>query len=154
MPRIAVTRRKKLIEFQGTRYHFILLSPEQFFGFRREMLGGLPIVIADEEKTIIDSLSKPWHAGGVSEVAKALKNAVDVLDVPTLVEYANRMGNSSLCARLGFLLELLGKNPRGLEISKGPVALDPKKARKGEYNHHWRVYVNLSPVELFPEGVA
>jgi predicted transcriptional regulator of viral defense system len=154
MVQLVVTRRKKAIEFQGTVYKFITVAPGQFFGYRREILGELPVVIADKEKTIIDSLNKPQHAGGVSEVAKALKNAIDDLEILTLVEYANRMENRSLCSRLGYLLDLLGLDPQDIDKPKGPVSLDPAKPRGGEYNHRWQIYANIPQDELFPEGVG
>lgn len=151
---IAVTRRKRAIEFRGKVYHFIHLDPKQFFGYRRDMLGELPVVVADEAKAIIDSLHKPKHAGGIAEVGKALKNAVDDLDIDTLVTYANRMGSRSLCARLGYLLEILGVPSQGLEVANGPVSLDPTGPRSGEYNQRWRLYINRSKDEMFPEGAG
>lgn len=154
MVQLAVTRRKKSIEFRGTPYKFIVVHPKQFFGYRRDMLGELPIVVADKEKSIIDSLGKPQHAGGISEVSKALKNAIDQLDVETLIEYANRMDNNSLFARLGYLLEMLGQDAKGLNVPNGPVLLDPSRPRTGHYNSHWHIYVNLSTDEMLPEGVG
>lgn len=151
---LAVTRRKNSIIFNAYTYCFITVTPGQFFGYQQEMLGGQPVLIADREKTIIDSLNRPQHAGGVPEVAKSLKNAGDGLDISTLVEYANRMENTSLCARLGYLLELLEHDPTGIDVPKGPVSLDPSRPRVGEYNKHWKLYTNIPHEELFPEGVG
>ena len=84
------------------------VQPCKFFGYRREQVGGLPVLIADEAKALIDSLSEPEYAGGITEVAKALRIAIETPDLNTLVAYANRLGDKTLGSRLGYLLGLLG----------------------------------------------
>lgn len=153
---VAVTRQKRPLAFRGMTFQFVRLQPRAFFGYRRESLGGLPLVIADEAKSILDSLSLPVYAGGVVEVAKALRGALQDGKVETtqLVDYARRMGNVSLAARLGCLLELLGRPAEGLDAPRGPLVLDPQRPRQGEYLPRWKVYLNLPREELFPEGVG
>lgn len=153
---VAVTRQKRPVTFRGITFQFVRLQPHAFFGYRRETLGGLPLVVADEAKAILDSLSLPVYAGGVGEAAKALRNALQEGRVETaqLVDYARRMGSASLTARLGCLLELLGQPAEGLEAPRGPLALDPQRPRRGQYLRRWKVYLNLPLQELFPEGVG
>lgn len=69
---LVTTRRKTEKDFRGTRFIFVTLKPEAFFGYRREVLDDLPILVADPAKAILDSLSLPEYAGGNTEVAKAL----------------------------------------------------------------------------------
>ncbi len=151
---ISTTRKKSALTFRGTVYEFITLKPNHFFGYRGEIQAGLPVLIADEAKTIVDSLQRPQYAGGVAEVAKALRNALPQMDVDRLVRYANRMGNRSLCSRLGYLLDQLDVTVEGLDISRGPVKLDPARARGGDFHPDWQLYANLSTESLFPEGVG
>ena len=151
---IATTRKKPSLTYRGTPYQFVQIAPDQFFGYQREMVGELPIVVADEAKALLDSLFRPQYAGGVGEVAKALLAARDQLDVETLVDYANRMGSRSLGSRLGYLLQQIGIEAEGLEISHGPVNLEPDQPRGGPFDATWQVYANLSPEALFPEGVG
>lgn len=153
---VTVTRQKRSLTFRGMTFQFVRLSPPLFFGYRRETMGGLPLVVADEAKAILDSLSLPVYAGGVEEVAKALRNALQEgrVEAAQLVEYAQRMENASLSARLGCLLELLGQPVEGLEAPRGPLVLDPHRPRRGEYLRRWKVYLNLPIQELFPEGVG
>ncbi|MCX7706937.1 MAG: hypothetical protein N2204_02890 [Anaerolineae bacterium] len=152
---VAVTRQKRPLAFQGTTFRFVRLAPHMFFGYRREMLADLPLTVADEAKAILDSLYLPGNAGGVTEVAKALRAALldDRVEVDQLVEYARRMDNASLVGRLGYLLEQLGY-AADLPPPRGPVALDPSRPRGGAYDRRWKVYVNVSAGELFPEGVG
>ena len=158
---VAATRKKPEVTFQGATYKFIRLDPQQFFGYRRERHGELPVLIADQAKAIIDSLYRPHYAGGVAEVAKALQimversehEALDELSLETLVAYANAMDSRSLGSRLGYLMAQLGINLEGLEISKGPVSLEPGRGRTGPFDPRWQVYANVSEENLFPEGV-
>ncbi len=150
---IATTYKKAALIYRGTSYQFVQVAPEQFFGYQREIVGELPVLIADEMKALVDSLARPQFAGGVGEVAKALHSAQERLDVEILVSYANRMGNRSLGSRLGYLLQHLGIKAEGLDISQGPVNLEPSQPRGGLFDATWQVYANLTPEALFPEGV-
>ncbi len=153
---VATTRRKKEVVFRETRYQFVTFKPETFFGYRREMLAELPVVVADEAKSILDSLSLPKYAGGISEVAKALQIALSegAFEMAVLLEYAKQLKNASLSSRLGYLLELLGQAPDDLEISKKPVKLDPQRPISGAFNKRWQLYINMDQDNLFPQGVA
>ncbi len=153
---VATTRRKKDIAFREMNFKFVTLKPETFFGYRREILAELPVVVADESKAILDSLSLPHYAGGISEVAKALQIALSQgsLEKPVLLEYAEQLQNASLRSRLGYLLELLGQSTGSLKPAKGPVKLDPQNPARGSFNNYWKLYVNVEPKDLFPQGVA
>lgn len=150
----ATTRKKQPITFQGRTFRYVLVKPHKFFGYRREPVGALPVLIADEAKAIVDSLDQPRYAGGLSEVAQALRTALPDLDLALLVDYAVRMQDKSLSSRLGYLLETLGRRAEGLPVSLGPVALDPERPRAGRFDARWRVVVNLPAAELFPSGVG
>jgi predicted transcriptional regulator of viral defense system len=153
---LAVTRQKRPVVFHGVTYQFVRLPPRLFFGYRRETLGGLPLTVADEAKAIVDSLLLPRYAGGVEEVAKALRTALQEQRVEsgTLIEYARRCESDSLNGRLGFLLEALGQPTDDLPPPGGPLCLDPGRPRQGEYHPRWKVYVNVPRAALFPVGVA
>jgi predicted transcriptional regulator of viral defense system len=153
---LAVTRAKRPLTWRGIAFRFVRLQPHAFFGYRRETLGGLSVTVADEAKAIVDSLSLPQYAGGVSEVAKALRNALQDgrVSAADLIDYARRLGNASLEARLGYLLEALGQPTDGLTPPTGPVCLDPRRPRRGEYAPRWRLYRNVPQEALFPEGVG
>ncbi len=153
---VAVTRQKKGVEFHGTRFQFVALRPASFFGYRRERLADLPVIVADEEKSILDSLTLPQYAGGIAEAAKALQIglAEGRIELPVLVDYAARLRNASLTSRLGYLLDLLGRPTDGLAASKGPLKLDPQRVARGRFVRRWQVYVNIEKDELFPQGVA
>lgn len=151
---VATTKKKQPVTFEGFHFRFVTLRPHKFFGYRRESVDDLPVLIADEAKAIVDSLDQLRYAGGITEVAKALRTAIDVLDIPTLVAYANRMEDKSLGSRLGYLLELLGQPAEEIHHSKSPVRLDPTRPPQGSVRNCWRIIPNVSETELFPTGVA
>ena len=151
---VATTKKKRPVSFRSFRFRFVTTRTRKFFGYRREMVGDLPVVIADEAKAIVDSLDLPDYAGGVAEVARALRAALDTVDVETLIEYANRMEDKSLGARLGFLLEAFGRSVEGLIHSASPVKLDPARPRAGRTDPRWQVVVNVSERELAPGGIG
>ena len=150
----ATTRKKPAVTFRGRTFRYVLIKPYKFFGYRREPIGALPVLIADEAKTIVDSLDQPRYAGGLSEVALALRTALPDLDVELLVDYAVRMADKSLASRLGYLLETLGRPTAGLPVSLGPVALDPERPRAGRLDARWNIVVNVLAAELWPAGVG
>ena len=151
---VATTKKKRPVTFQDFRFRFVTVKPHKFFGYRREMVGDLPVLVADEAKAIVDSLDQPRYAGGIAEVAKALRAALEVVDVSLLIEYANRMGDKSLGSRLGYMLERLGHPVEGLIRSASPIKLDPARPRRGSYEPRWRVVVNVPEAELHLAGVG
>ena len=156
---VATTKKKQPVAYRNFRFRFVTIKPHKFFGYRRDELGGLPVVVADEAKAIVDSLDLSAYAGGVSDVAEALRSALEpvgspAVDVATLVEYANRMANKSLGSRLGYLLEVIGHPADGLIRSASPVKLDPSRSRIGHIATRWHVVVNLPEREMARLGTA
>jgi predicted transcriptional regulator of viral defense system len=141
---VATTKKKRPVTFRDFRFRFVTVKPRKFFGYRREVVGDLPVMVADEAKAIVDSLDLPDYAGGIGEIAKALQAALDTVEVETLVGYANRVEDKSLGSRLGYLLEMLGQSAEGLIRSDSPVKLDVSGSRRGETDSRWRVIVNVS----------
>ena len=150
----AATRKKNPITFRGQTCRYVLVKPHKFFGYRRELVGGLRVLVADEAKAIVDSLDQPRYAGGLSEVAQALSTALPDLDLGLLVDYAVRMADKSLASRLGYLLAALGQPAPGLPVSQSPVALDPERPREGTCDARWHVVVNVPASSLFSQGVG
>ncbi|MCD6403108.1 MAG: hypothetical protein J7K98_02140 [Candidatus Aenigmarchaeota archaeon] len=131
-------KQKKSLSYEGYSIKFVKFPKERFFGFRREIVEGKCLFVAEIEKAIVDSLYMPRYCP-VSETFFALKNAK--IDEKKLVSYAKRMKSSALFQRLGFLLELLGIRikPRNF---KSYVSLNPTLPKKGEKNRKWKIIVN------------
>lgn len=138
------TKRKDDIAFEGYRFKYVRFKPRRFFGYTREG-EEFSFLIADKEKAIIDSLFMPTYAGGMEEIFKSIKKAISSIEKKKLIDYALKMENKSLCARLGFMLKQIGEEGKELKrnLPESPVKLDPSKEREGKINQEWKIYTNL-----------
>ncbi len=142
---VVTTKRREEIEYEETRIKFVTLSPPRFFGYIRSE----DVVIADREKSLIDSLLLPRYAGGIKEVAKCLSNAWEEISEKTITDYTLRMGNASLIKRLGYLTKALklpiDKDLLKLKsnIGKGYSLLDPSSPKSKKYDHEWMLNLNV-----------
>jgi predicted transcriptional regulator of viral defense system len=140
-------KKKNLMEIFGVNYQIVRVKEEKFFGICKEWIEETPVSITDKEKTIIDCLDKPQYGGGITEVAKALKN--DSLDYNQLSNYALKIGNFAVVRRLGYLCEQMGI-PLNLPLppSKKYLLLDPTMPAKGKNDPKWRLVINQDTVML------
>lgn len=148
---VATTKRLKDRRILDTRYRFVTLTGRKFFGSEPVPIGPNRVNVSDLAKTLADSLDHPEYCGGISEVAKGLRNAGEKADIAKVVKYARRMGNSAILKRLGFLLERLeiAANERTARemrrlIAPGMSPLDPSLPRKGRYTSKWNLLVNVA----------
>jgi predicted transcriptional regulator of viral defense system len=129
-------------EVFGVQYKITKVKKEKVFGIRKEWIEETQINITDKEKTIIDCLDKPQYAGGIIEVAKALKNSK--FDRKKLQSYAQCIGNSGVIRRLGYLCELLNLKIKLPKLNtRNYLFLDPTMPDKGPKSAKWRLIVNL-----------
>ena len=151
----ATTKKKRPVTYRGQTYRYVTIQPRKFFGYQRERIGELPVLVADPAKAILDSLHQVRYSGGITEVAQALQTALQHIDIELLIDYANRMKDNSLSSRLGYLLDRLGQRVSGLSASASPVALDPARPRRGKLDPRWRIVINVpNENELFAPGVG
>jgi predicted transcriptional regulator of viral defense system len=134
-------KKKNLMEIFGVNYQIIRVKEDKFFGVRKEWIEETPVSITDKEKTIIDCLDKPHYAGGIVEIAKALKNSS--LNYNQLITFALRIDNFAVVRRLGYLCEKMGV-PFNLPPSRSKkyLLLDPTMPTKGENDPKWRLVIN------------
>ncbi len=161
---VATTVKHKPIRFGQYEFRYVLLKPSKFFGYSKQMEDDLPILMADPEKAVVDSFDqiRYRYGGGVQDLTKALVRGSQgaFLDPVQLVDYALRMGNKALCARLGYLARLVELSSSEVErlkgcLPKGFVPLDPARPLNSQWNAEWRINVNVTSGEMFDwlEGV-
>jgi len=141
-------------EIRDVSYRFIHVTPRKFFGYVPVIMGGTTINMADKEKTLIDSLEKFKYIGGLSEIIRILKNAIETLDVQRLVDYTVLMGSSTLIQRLGYILdhlevdydeEFLKSYSLGVLTYFDPLNTYDQKPKRDE---KWNLMINI-PDSLF-----
>ena len=151
---VVSTRRKNEITLSGVKYKFIKLNPSNFFGINEVKIDSTIINFSDREKTFVDCLAYPEYCGGVQEIIKGLWKARDEVDFEKIINYANRMQNSAIIKRLGYLLECV-KLKKGVNfdhlrgyVKSGYSILDPLSPKKGTYVSRWKLLVNVSIEDL------
>jgi len=151
---IASTKPKRPVKVLTWSYVFVEMREHKFFGYETYEIEGKKIHISSPEKTIVDCLDHPEHAGGIEEVARAIYFNVKDLDIGKIIEYAKRMKNAAILKRLGFILEKTGLLPKyenyfsDFVPTKGYSSLDPLSPKKGKHNSKWGLLINL---DLNPE---
>lgn len=105
--------------------------------------------IADPARTVVDILDAPRLAGGVRHVAEILSAYLDDHESQRLVDYADRLDNRAVFKRLGYLIELLGRDEPGLiaacrdRLSAGVALLDPDASSQGPRVPRWSLRANV-----------
>lgn len=136
---LAVTSQRRSLRIHGQQVRFVRVKPEAFFGYDRYG----DAVVSDPEKTVLDGLRLPEHAGGVRTVATAI---TPDLDVDRLVRYAVRLESGAVAARLGYLLDRNGllDAPDTLQsLIASYTKLDPAGDRTNPVSE-WKLYVNVT----------
>jgi len=135
-------KKKQKIRIFDVEYRLIRVKESKLFGIRKEWIEETQVNITDKEKTIVDCLGKPQYCGGIIEVAKALRNGE--FDKAKLINYANKIGNSAVIRRLGYLCDLLRIDIPLPEIeTRNYLYLDLTMPQKGVKNAKWRLIINL-----------
>ena len=137
---VVCLRRRRSIEYSGYLIKFVKFGNKVFFGYKREVLEGKFMFIAEVEKAILDSLRLPRYCP-LSETFYAIKNAE--LDMDKLFDYARRMSSQVVIRRLGYLLELAGYDASGLVMKfKGYSLLNPQLPPVGRRDEKWKLIIN------------
>ena len=146
---IKTTSRKKQLNLEvlGVQYKIIRVNKNKIFGNEKTWFEEDQVDITNKEKTIIDCLDKPKYSGGIIEVASALKN--NKFDYKKLAQYANKIGNTGVIRRLGFILDYFHLPPVLPYINtRNYLLLDPTMPRKGKPDAKWRLIINVDLGEL------
>jgi len=145
---ICATKAKRPLRVSNASFVFVHLSKAKFFGTEKAVIEGREINISDRNKTMIDCLDHPEHAGGIDEVAKAIYFNHEELDFSKIRAYGLKTKNIAVFKRLGFILEATGLFDRyakviaGITLTKGYPVLDKLGLKKGKYSERWKLLVN------------
>ncbi len=158
---VAVPTKRHQLNSPRDRVIWIVTKQERFaWGLRQQWIGQARITVSDRERTFLDCLHLPRHAGGIVDIAGALVRAWPALDLQRLAESAIRLGNSSVIRRLGVIIESLDLDGGDRVTSQlplqpwlgRPVSLDPSLLSGGPVDKRWGVRMNVPPDELAAVG--
>jgi predicted transcriptional regulator of viral defense system len=158
---IAVPQPRRLLRTPRDRVVWVVTKPDRFeWGVHDKWIGSAKVPVSDPERTFLDCLHLPRHAGGITEVAAALVRAWPTLDQDRLISHADRLGNSSVIRRLGVLTQALDLDNADRFVGRlphhrwrgRPVSLDPSLPPGGEIDRRWGIRMNVPPDELAMVG--
>jgi predicted transcriptional regulator of viral defense system len=147
--------RAKPFEFQGTEFVPVLLPAilrkrsddgGEVIEERRE---GLAVRVTNHERTLVDVLHSPQHAGSWEEIWRSLES-IDFVDLDSVAEYALRLESGITVARVGFFLEQhreeLFVEDRHLEALRAraparPTYFDRRRRSGGKLLQAWNLIV-------------
>lgn len=139
----------KIMEIQGVPFELVHFKPERFFGYKKSWINDHDKVFcSDLEKTMIDCLYLPQHAGGMEGIVKALYKARKEIRPGVLVEYALTFKVQAVMKRLGYVLEKMNlfkteQNILHQLVSESYTKLDPSVKVKGKFHRRWRIEDNV-----------
>lgn len=142
---IATTGKMSGRTINGVKYRFVSITKRKFFGTTTRFIRGNRVTVSDPEKTIVDGLDHPEYCGGIAEMAKCLLEASKTIDLKKVISYAERLGNSAVFKRLGYLAEALGiALPIDIsgKVAPGYSYLLPRSRKKGKHNSKWNLIIN------------
>lgn len=158
---IATTARKgkHLITVRGKEYRLVVQPADKFFGMVEVDAYSSRVMMAEAEKTVLDSLDRPVYAGGIPEVAAMLWRGKGQLDWTRMAAYAIRFKSQAILQRLGYLADVLDL-PLGTArdtllagVGKSTLYLGmpDRWGTGGKHNAIWGIVDNIPRQELLAE---
>lgn len=138
----------------GVQYEIVTVASKKFFGHVKEWRNGLPILITDKEKTLIDCADDVDRGGSIEELAKAVAEGAKEISWKRLHEYVARFPNGAVPKRLGYLFEMLvPKLPdeakhvlrlwqQCLTAGISPLVPSTKNSAK-KISTRWKIFINV-----------
>jgi predicted transcriptional regulator of viral defense system len=138
-------------------YLLVHASPELMtWGLASVWREDVRLRFADPARTVIEILDAPRLGGGIRHAAEILDVYLGDHDPQLLLDYAERLGNRTVFKRLGYLLEVLGRDAPELvaacheRISAGLSLLDPDGPPHGARVPRWSIRANVRVVPVEP----
>lgn len=160
---IATTKKKPEITWEGSTFKFITQSKQKFFGYKKEQIFDNKVMMAEPEKSIVDSFDKPKYTGGIEQLTRIVWRGYPQVKKETLVKYALRMNSHALIQRMGFIIDYLANEklikplPQNLQdkllkqVGKTAIYLDSRKQKTGTFSKEWNIVNNLPREQLLSE---
>lgn len=144
---VATTRPRNGRRVLNVELRFVKIADYKWFGMDAIKVDGRMINMSSPEKTIVDCLDHPEHAGGIDEVGKALYFSRHMMDLGRMAGMAIRMKNTAIIKRLGYLSEVLEledclKVISNAYLSSEYAKLEPRSKTKGKIVERWQLRVN------------
>ncbi|MFT6747494.1 MAG: putative transcriptional regulator of viral defense system [Glaciecola sp.] len=102
----SVTNSIKII--QGVKFQFVTQSDKSFFGIKNMFINNHDkVMVSDLEKTIVDACTKPHLSGGIVEIAKAIYETRNKVNLQKLLGYLITNDSNAAIKRYLFICDLV-----------------------------------------------
>lgn len=153
--RVFILSGRKIAKFNFQKTTFIGVRGNCSFGQTIIIREGVPIHIADRERTLIDGIDRLKYIGGIEEYLKSIEVFPSV-NFQRIIEYLKRYKKQSLYSKVGFILSLFEKKWSLPEDISKKLRLKIKKkvyyltnvGSKGQLNKEWGLIVPSNLQEL------
>ena len=136
---------------QDTSFMLRVIPQDRMWGTVAVWHNQTKVLVSDPSRTLADILDEPGIGGGMRQIAEVLENyfASEYRDDGRLLDFISRLGNRTICKRLGFLVETLAIAAPQIvaycqsHLSAGYSKLDPTVAAQGRLMRRWNLEVNV-----------
>jgi predicted transcriptional regulator of viral defense system len=150
---LACRQRRRPDIIRGTRYVFVHMSDQRFFGFEGTSVLGANVQMATAERALLDALDSPRYAGGLGEVSRMVRRSMPKLATDRLFDMLMRWGESALAQRLGYLIDVHGITlPTNVRSSLERLVHPGSKVLLGS-RRKWGTFGTLAPTWNIVENV-
>ncbi len=144
------------------QFRRVTIGPHRFFGIERIERRGVSICVSNQERTVLDCLSRPELSGGLGGVVQILTSAQRTLDWERLDRYLRRLRSRSLALRLAYLadsfLRIAPPPTRWLDRVRArsdepyiPLGAPKEFGRRGPHDSRWHLIRNIPEARLRAE---
>jgi len=154
---IVTTARARERDVHGVTYRPVTVTEQKFFGYQPTAVGSDQVNISSIEKTLVDCADHPEFCGGITELAKAMQNAVGTrCSWDRVVQYLRRLENGAATKRIVYLTDQLGIDlPEYRDLvensTTGYPLLDPTREATGTRDSTYRLRLNVAPESFLPD---
>ena len=157
---IVTTARDQEREIHGVTYRPVTVTDQKFFGYQPTAVGSNQLNMSSIEKTLVDCADHPEFCGGISELAKAMQNAIGQrCSWERVVEHLRRVGNGAATKRLVYLadqldIELPEYDEFVENFTTGYPLLDPTREATGTRDSTYQLRLNVAPESFLPDDIS
>ncbi|MGH9463709.1 MAG: type IV toxin-antitoxin system AbiEi family antitoxin domain-containing protein [Vicinamibacteria bacterium] len=144
---------------RDTRYIFVHVPEQRFFGFKEIAVLGQAVQMATVDRAVLDAIDRPRFAGGIGEVSRIVARAAGKVSWDEVIALARKWGSSGLVQRLGYFVDLRGVDvPNHVRTAllnlvrpKSKIQLGPRRkwGSSGKLVRPWNVVENVPREVLF-----
>ena len=139
---------KRKLNLKGARFVVRTVLDKALFGTKREWIGDQRVEVSDPTRTVLDLFNDPSLGGGIRSTLDIFESYMRSKhrDLRLLIEYGDKLQNSAVFKRLGFVLEQGYADEREtiaacrMRIRPGYSQLDPAVPSKRLVTT-WRLWV-------------